>query len=112
MKNIQIIDGAENCTFPIFQATDDEFALIFPDPGQDIEFAEDLWKRIRKTHPRALDGLWERPILKTEANGIHGTLFYDFRSKRKRFPKTKRERDWDPRAINAAQRRLYGRESA
>jgi hypothetical protein len=26
MKNIQIIDGADNATYSIFQATDDEFA--------------------------------------------------------------------------------------
>ncbi|GLK56914.1 hypothetical protein JOD31_002947 [Methylopila capsulata] len=110
MKNIQIIDGAQNCTFSIFQATDEEFALIFPGPGQDIEFAEDLWKRIRKKQPQALDGLAERPILKTEANGIHGTLFYGFEAKRKHFPKTKRERDWNPLSINTAQRRLYGQE--
>lgn len=110
MKNIQVIDGAENCTFPVFQATDEEFAIIFPKPGQDIEFAEDLWKRIRKKQPQALNDLWERPILKTETNGIHGTLFYGFEAKRKYFPKTKRERDWDPLSINAAQRRLYARE--
>jgi len=28
MKNIQVIDGAANCTFSIFQATDEEFALL------------------------------------------------------------------------------------
>ncbi len=42
MKNIQIIDGARNCTFSIFQATDEEFLLVFPEPGQDIQYAEDL----------------------------------------------------------------------
>lgn len=30
MKNIQVIDGALNCTFSIFQATDGEFRLLFP----------------------------------------------------------------------------------
>jgi hypothetical protein len=30
MKNIQIIDGAENSVYDIFQATEDEFAVIFP----------------------------------------------------------------------------------
>jgi hypothetical protein len=42
MKNIQLIDGALNCTFSIFQATDEEFALLFPEPHQDIQYAEDL----------------------------------------------------------------------
>jgi len=41
MKNIQIIDGAGNATFSVFQATDQEFAEIFPD-GRDIELVEDL----------------------------------------------------------------------
>jgi hypothetical protein len=36
MKNIQVIDGALNSTFSIFQATDEEFALLFPEAGQDI----------------------------------------------------------------------------
>ena len=35
MKNIQIIDGARNATFSIFQATDEAFEAIFPD-GRDM----------------------------------------------------------------------------
>lgn len=31
MKNIQIIDGAANATFSVFQATEEEYAAIFPD---------------------------------------------------------------------------------
>ena len=38
MKNIQVIDGANNCSYDIFAVTDDEFKILFPDPGQDIEF--------------------------------------------------------------------------
>ena len=106
MKNVQVIDGADNCTFPIFQATDEEFLVIFPEPGQDIEFAEDLIARIGE-ESQALAGLWERPIQKTDADGIHGTLFYEFERKRRCFPKSKRERDWNPLSINAAQRRMY-----
>jgi hypothetical protein len=92
MKNIQVIDGTENCTFSIFQATDEEFLLIFPDPGQDVEFSEDLFERVGG-NSRALDDLWERPIRKVDADGIHGTLFYGFEAKRSHFPGTKRERD-------------------
>jgi len=33
VKNIQIIDGAGNATYNIFQATNDEFAEIFPGSG-------------------------------------------------------------------------------
>ena len=97
MKNIQVIDGADNCTFPVFQVTDDEFALIFPDPGQDIQFSEDLDERALQ----ALIPAWNRPIMKTNAMGIHGTLFYHFDEKRQYFPKTKRERDWNPSCIRA-----------
>jgi len=74
MRNIQIIDGAENATFSIFQATDAEFALIFPD-DQDIELAEDLFERIGNKRARdLLTPIWSRPILKRDAMGIHGTL--------------------------------------
>jgi hypothetical protein len=48
MKNIQVIDGAKNCTFNIFRATDAEFALLFPEPGQEIQFADDLLKLSRR----------------------------------------------------------------
>ena len=45
MKNIQIIDGALNCTFSLFQATDEEFQLLFPGELQDIQYAEDLFSQ-------------------------------------------------------------------
>src|SRR6185437_5384901 len=37
LRNIQIVDGADNATFSIFQATNEEFHEIFPGPGQDME---------------------------------------------------------------------------
>ena len=43
LNNIQIIDRADNATFSVFQATDDEFNRMFPSIGQDMEIAE--------THP-------------------------------------------------------------
>lgn len=104
MRNIQVIDSADNCTFPIFQATGDEFAAVFPAPEQDIQFAEDS----DETALKALVPVWERPIAKGSAKGIHGTLFYGFEEKRRHFPATKRERDWNPSALNHAQRRLHG----
>jgi hypothetical protein len=39
MKNVQVIDGAENCTLPIYAGGDDDFALLFPRLKQNIEFA-------------------------------------------------------------------------
>ena len=52
MKNIQAIDGANNATFSVFQATDEEFALLFPD-GSDVAFREDIEARLTELEQRA-----------------------------------------------------------
>jgi hypothetical protein len=107
VKNIQIIDGASNATFSIFQATEEESAVIFPD-GRDLEIADDLIKRPgEKEADRVLSPLWERPILKTDAMDILGTLFYDGDHRRDFLPRSRRESDWDERFINEAQRSLF-----
>ena len=107
MKNIQIIDGAPNGTFSIFQATDEEYEAIFPE-GRDMELAEDLWERLGSEEAgRVLAPLWQRPILKRHAKGIHGTLFYN--NEHRQIPLSKREVDWDDSSINAAQRELFSR---
>jgi len=104
---VQIIDGATNATFSIFQATDQEHAAIFPD-GRDMELVEDLIARLgEKEASRVLTPLWTRPILKRDAFGVHGTLFYD--NEHRDIPATKREVDWDHRSINPAQRELFSR---
>ncbi|WLS08195.1 hypothetical protein Q9314_18790 [Shinella sumterensis] len=75
MKNIQIIDDADNATYSLFQATEAEFEAIFPN-GRDIELAEDLLDRLGEEMAGAvLAPIWSRPILKRDALGIHGTLF-------------------------------------
>ena len=106
MKNIQIIDAGENCTFSLFQATDEEFALLFPEPRQDIQYTEDLGHE-QEEIAAALRRIWERPIRKQEAQGIHGTLFYQL-ERYKQWYREKREDAVNPLAINAAQRRLFG----
>ncbi len=107
MRNIQIINGALNCTFSIFQATDEEFALLFPEPHQDIQYAEDLESLPRQEEIwSALNRIWERPIRKQDAHGIHGTLFYQL-ERYKTWYRGKREDAIDPSAINEAQRRLF-----
>ena len=109
MKNVQIIDGADNCTFSVFELTDEEFSAVFPGDGQDIEFVGDLIERLGdEAAGSLLAPVWERPIHKTDVRGLHGTLFYEFDKKRKCFPLSKRERDWNPSSLNAAQRRLFG----
>jgi|SRR5579864_3391169 len=108
MKNIQIIDGAVNATYSIFQATAEEFEQIFPGPGQDIEVVEDYIDRVgEKEANRTLSELWVRPIHKRDAQGIHGTLYYDYKEKAKYLPETRRE--IDRHGLNEAERALYAK---
>lgn len=109
MKNIQIIDGAVNATCSVFQATDEEFAAVFPD-GRDIELVEDLIDRLgEEAAGSVLTPIWGRPILKRDALGIHGTLFYDNADRRDHIPTSKREADWDSGSVNQAQRDLFAK---
>jgi hypothetical protein len=109
VKNIQIIDGADNATYNIFQATNDEFAEIFPGSGQDIEVVEDYVRRVGEDEARkTLSKVWERPIYKHDVKGIHGTLYYDYKEKARYLPESRRE--IDRRAgLNEAERALYAR---
>jgi hypothetical protein len=109
LKNIQIIDRASNATFSVFQATEDEFSAIFTGEDQDIEFIEDFIVRSGRDDQAGLilRLVWERPILKRDALGIYGTLYYEYEDRRQHLPATKREVDWDEGAINSAQRRLF-----
>lgn len=108
MKNIQIIDGASNASFSVFQATDEEFAELFPGDDQDMDVIEDVIDRLGEGRAIALlTPLWSRPILKREAQGIHGTLFYDREQRGWVLPPSKREVDLDPGSINSAQQNLF-----
>lgn len=109
MKNIQIIDGDVNATFSVSQATEEEFAAVFPN-GRDIELVEDLVARLGKEGAGSvLTPIWGRPILKRDALGIHGTLFYDNADRRDHIPPSKREVDWDSGSVNKAQRDLFAK---
>jgi hypothetical protein len=86
VKNIQIIDGADNATYSIFQATNEEFESIFPGPGQDIEVVEEYVCRVGESEAgTTLAKLWERPIHKRDVQGLHGTLYFDYKEKVKMF---------------------------
>ncbi len=107
MKNVQIIDGAENCTFSVFEFTDQQFSIIFSTKGQDLAFAEELETRLSAAQlVIAFEGVWNRPADKQQIQGLHGTIFYGFSEKRHVFPATRRECDWDDQAVNEAQRQL------
>ncbi len=111
MKNIQIIDTADNATFSIFQATEEEFGLIFPAKGQDMEISEDFHDRVGLEKAKAtLEPIWKRPVLKRDAQGVHGTLFFGYLDRRHLLPATKREIDWVQGALNVAQRALFASE--
>lgn len=86
MKNIQVIDGAENCVYDIFSATDEEFSLIFRE-GTDIAFIDEVYEQGNaKELDSAFSSIWNRRIRKVDAMGIHGLLFYENDQKKKYYP--------------------------
>jgi hypothetical protein len=95
MKNIQLIEPADNCAYNIYAMPDEDFELMFPN-GQDIEFVEDFWKRVGPEKASQIySALWPRLLKKSEALGIHGTLFVDFRRPKKKIYPNKKFSD-DP----------------
>lgn len=84
MKNILVIDGAENCTYEIYGATDDEFLEIFG--SNEVLFIEDILSRADQENLDLIfSRIWERRIEKKRVSGIHGTLFYEQYYKKKYF---------------------------
>lgn len=101
VKNIQIIDGAQNCVYDIFSATDEEFALVFPEGG-DIAFIDEIYAAgDSQLLDAAFKNIWQRRIKKSEAQGIHGIIFYELEQKKVYYP-TRRDED----AINPDGSRL------
>jgi hypothetical protein len=92
MKNIQVIDGAVNCSYAIYAANDADFALMFP-RGRDIEFIKDFFRRVGKAKASAVCArLWENYVEREDVRGIHGTLFYQLDEKKVFYP-TKKWKD-------------------
>ncbi len=72
-----------------------DFAKVFPGPGQDVEFIDDVMDRLGETEAiRILSSIWHRRIDKPDVRGIHGTLFYGLDFKKPFYP-NKRETDFD-----------------
>jgi hypothetical protein len=89
MKNIQVIDNAENCLFPVYAATDEEFSQIFPEEN-DIEFIENFFNRVGESIAIAImNEIWKRPMDKKIIVGLHGTIYYGLESRKKYFPTNK-----------------------
>jgi hypothetical protein len=96
MKNIQVIDGADNCVYDIFAATDDEFLMIFP-LGHDIAFIDEVYDQGNQDAlSLAFKSIWERRIKKSEAIGIHGILFYELGKKKAYYPTRRDEEAMNP----------------
>ena len=96
MKNIQVIDGAENSVYDVFGATEEEFALIFPG-GQDIAFIDEVMARgPKQTLDETFARIWARRIPKREVVGIHGVLFYELEHKKQYYPTRKDEEAVNP----------------
>ena len=96
MKNIQVIDGADNTVYDVFSATDKEFKLIFPG-DTDIAFIDEVIAReSEKNLDEAFGELWNRRIPKRDAMGIHGILFYQLENKKQYYPTRKDEEAINP----------------
>jgi hypothetical protein len=96
MKNIQVIDGANNSVYDIFAATDEEFALLFP-AGEDIAFIDEVIARgPEKQLDEAFARIWERRLPKRDAIGIHGLLFYGLEHKKRYYPTRRDEEAVNP----------------
>jgi hypothetical protein len=96
MKNIQVIDGADNCVYDIFAATDEEFSLIFPS-GQDIAFIDEVSDRAQgEGLTEAFKNIWKRRLPKCDVQGIHGILFYQQENKKVYYPSRKDEEAINP----------------
>lgn len=92
MKNIQVIDGAENSEYAIYEITDEQFAIIFPAHDQNVEFIEDVIERLTEEEIAELfEHFWDRRVDKPDVVGIHGTLFYELLEKKQYYP-TKNDR--------------------
>lgn len=96
MKNIQIIDGADNAVYDIFAATDEEFLAIFPE-NEDIAFIDEVMERQRGNELNQIfNQIWKRRIPKRDAIGIHGTLFYELQYKKQYYPTRRDEEAVNP----------------
>jgi hypothetical protein len=100
MKNIQIIDGAQNCVYDVFSATDEEFALLFP--GEvDIAFIDEIYANgDTQLLDTAFNNIWQRRIKKSDAQGIHGIIFYELDEKKIYYPTRRDEEAINPDGSN------------
>jgi hypothetical protein len=86
VKNVQVIDGADNCVYDVYAIDDEGFRCLFPD-GQDVAFIDEVLARGDADRLDAVFArLWERRVPKPEVNGLHGLLFYEMEHKKPYYP--------------------------
>lgn len=96
MKNVQVIDGADNAVYDVFEIGDGDFAELFPQ-GQDVTFIEDLEERIPKARLSAIcETMWAHRVRKIDAMGIHGLIFFGLPQKRQYYPTRRDEEAVNP----------------
>lgn len=100
MKYIQVIDGAINCVYDIFAATNEEFALVFRE-GTDIAFIDEVYASgDRELLDLVFNKIWQRRVKKSEAQGIHGIIFYELEEKKAYYPSRRDEEALNPDGSN------------
>ncbi len=79
-RNIQVIDGAINSTYDVYQVPKFIFDIIFPD-GTNIAFLDEVEIRFQTSNElRHLDEIqqwrlvYKKKLDKAKIRGIHGTL--------------------------------------
>jgi hypothetical protein len=93
MKNIQVVDGALNCVYDIFQASDDDFAQISGNES-DIAFGEDF--QGRDDLLPVFERVWRGRVPKVQAQGIHGMYFVGLELKKAYYPTRRDEEAVNP----------------
>ena len=74
MKNIQVVDGANNSIFEVYQVSDGIFEIVFPD-GNDVAFIGDVETLLEDEYSNDFwQVLYQNKVNKKEILGIHGTL--------------------------------------
>lgn len=75
MKNIQVIDGALNSTFPIYEISTDVFDIMFPD-NADVVFLDEVEDRfdVLGIDDNIWNQVYRHQVDKKTVVGIHGTL--------------------------------------
>jgi hypothetical protein len=90
LRNIQVIDGADNCAYDVFAVEEHDFDAIFPG-GRDVEFADEFAARVgEKLATEVFSRMWTHRLNRKTVQGLHGTLFYGLAAKKAFYP-TKKE---------------------